>query len=140
MLVVTITPSGRIAAVPISDRKLARLGREYQQVSEQIKALEARKTEIKNTVLAELDRRGTKAIEADGVRVSSVRQTTVVYDASLAREVLGSAKFKKIVKTVVDPALIAAMQQRGEVTVEKVAEFSSVVPKSAYIAVGQASE
>lgn len=126
--------------MPISDRKLARLGREYQQVHEQIKALEVRKKEISVKVLAELDRRGTRAIEADGVRVSAVRQTTVAYDPDQALEVLGTRKFKKIVKTVVDPALIAAAQQAGDLTVEQIASFSSVVPKSAYISIGAVSE
>lgn len=124
----------------LSDRKLARLGREYDVLHQQIKSLEEQKRAISQKVIAELDRRGTKAIEADGVRVSVVRQQSVVYNTDMAKEVLGPRLFKKVQKVVVDPGALAAAQQAGDVSVEQVAEFSSLVPKSAYISIGAVKE
>jgi hypothetical protein len=126
--------------MPLSDAKLARLGKKYDALKEQIKALEAEKAKISTAVIKELDRRGTKAIECDGTRVSIVRQTTTQYNIDLAREVLPAAVFKKVVKTVLDPALVAQQQQAGKITVEDAAEFATVITKAPYISVGSASE
>lgn len=124
----------------ISDAKLASLGKKYNDLQAQIKALEADKKEISGKVIAELGRRGTKAVEHGGFRVSIVQQSTTSYHVEAAREVLPARIFKKVQKVTIDAGLLSQQVQAGEVSPEQVAEIATVSLKAPYIAVGVANQ
>lgn len=122
----------------LSDKKLAALGEKYRAIQEQIKSLDADRKEISAKVIAELERRGTKAIEHDGVRVSIVQQSTTNYSIEAAREVLPRTVFKKVTKTALDTTAIAQQVSAGVIEPETLAAFATVSQKAPYIAVGSA--
>jgi hypothetical protein len=126
--------------MPLSDAKLAQLGRKYSRLTDEIKALEADKKEISQRVIRELERRGTKAVENDGIRVSIVQQSTTNYSLEAARDALPARVFKKVLKMSIDAGLLSQQVQAGVVTPEQVAEIATVTPKAPYIAVGSATE
>lgn len=119
----------------ISDARLAKMAEEYSELRGRAKALEAKANKRKEKILKELERRGTKAIETDEVRITRAQKNTVIYDPDALKERLGSSRFTRITKRVVDKELLAAAVQAGKVKVKDVEACSEVKPNAPYIIV-----
>lgn len=119
----------------MSDRELARLAQEHKEIKNRIKALEAKAGKRKDVILAELERRGLKAIETEEVRVTMVQRTVVNYHVDQLKERLGPSKFKRITKPVVDKDALAEAVQQGKVNMEDVDACSSLQYQAPYITV-----
>lgn len=119
----------------MEDREMFRLVAERQEILERIEALQARADKRKERVIAEMERRGIKALESDKFRVSFVQQEKVDYSLDALKESLTPALFRRITKPVVDREALSGMVQMGKIPAETVADCSTVTTSKPYIVV-----
>lgn len=121
----------------MNDKRLAELAERYSDA----KRVEAESKEAASALgrqlNAEMQRRGTKGIVTGGWKITRVTPETVVYDEGQLRRRL-KGKFVLVTKQVVDPALISAAIQEGEISPTLVNKCSTVVPKASYVLVNPA--
>ena len=100
----------------ISDRRMATLGRKLKDLQEQVKPLEDEISDIKRQITDELERRGTKMILHDGVRITYRRNDYVNYDeAKLKRLLRRRPEVLKRVFSALDKNALGAEVQEGEI-------------------------
>lgn len=120
--------------VPVTDRKLAALGKAYEKVRLQVKELEAEQEGYKKLILGELGRRGTKAIEAAGVKVTRVEQGMTSYSYDLLREAIGK-RAGRYRKREVDVAALSRAVQSGDVPTDIIDQITITGTKAPYVSV-----
>ncbi len=118
--------------MPLNDRKLVEKAGEIKDLQARIDKLKEKADTLKTQVANELDRRGTKMIEAGGYRITLVQNEYVKYDVdALAGEVTPS-KLKKVTQRVIDKAKLSLAVQAGEIDPEVVAKCSEVTYSKAF--------
>jgi hypothetical protein len=110
----------------MKDSTLAELGRRYVDLNKEISELTGDKEIIKDKILAEMERRNTKAIETGGVRVTYAQGHSTKYDVEGLRAALSKPQWMKISERVLDKAKLLAALQSGSVS-SKVVEKNTVV-------------
>lgn len=129
------TPDQEKGSDPMEDREMFRLLQERQEILERIEALQARADKRKEKIVAEMERRGIKALENDKFRVSYVQQERVDYSLDALKNSLTPALFRRITKPVVDREALSGMVQMGKVSAEVVADCSTITTSKPYIVV-----
>lgn len=119
----------------LTDRRVVQLAKQKKQAQQERDDAEARKKELDGKLCAELTRRGTKTLEAGGVKVTHVQQFRTVYDyeafaAELTPRVLHSLKPDTIDATKLAQAIAA-----GKVDPLFAAQHSREVPTADYTVV-----
>lgn len=121
----------------LSDRKLAELGQEYDALGDRINKLKGKREIIAGKVIAEMERRGTKALEANGIRVSVAQNSTVRYNLDKLRRLLSKKQLTAITTEVVDKEKLAQAVQDSVVELKDIEKASEVSWASPYIRIGR---
>lgn len=124
----------------MSTRKLIRLAREHHEAHEQEKDGKARKETLRDRIIPELKRRGTKSLDALGWKVTHVEQKETHYDVDKAREILTARQFRAITEPRITADLVNAALADKVITARQLAKFAKRVPKSSYVLVNPSSD
>lgn len=121
----------------LSDAEIVELWEEREAIRLRVKKLQALQAKRDQAILAELDIRGTHAIENGGHRVTRVQNETVSYDGWGIVKKLRQKRRRdvadRLIKEVVDNSALAAELQAGNIDPSLVAEFSSVNLSKPYL-------
>lgn len=115
----------------MEDEALAELGTKYKDLQDRIKKLETRKSQIKTKLLAEMEERGTTGIVTGDVKITYVKQSSVVIDPDRLRRKL-RAKWDSVTTAVLDKDKLAQEVMAGNITTAQVDACSTVVDKAPY--------
>jgi hypothetical protein len=147
MLYTVVTQGGRSSQgymkgpdMALSDRKLAELAKERDTLDARIKKLTASKKKRDQAIIKELERRGTKALDVAGVKITKVQGEIVEYDYDELKDVLGAAKFRAITKPVLDKDLLAKAVAKNRVELATVNSCATIRLKAPYILVSQSED
>lgn len=99
----------------LSDSRIMELAAEVKAIETEISARTAEILKRKTKIIAEMERRGTKAIEHGGKRITYVQSTSVIYDEDRILAGLTPKKVEKITKRVMDRGLLLAAVQNGTI-------------------------
>jgi adenosyl cobinamide kinase/adenosyl cobinamide phosphate guanylyltransferase len=119
----------------MKDSKLAETAREWKELDQRIKKLEARRDKRKKIVLAELDRRETIALESSGVKVTKVQQFMNIPLIEEYEKRLTPKQMKKATDRIISVEKVAGLVMAGEIEPEVVDQCTERKPKAAYITV-----
>lgn len=118
-----------------SEEDIAKMGREYAEISAQIKTLEAKKKELSEKIKsgAEMygvkDDKGSFYFEDDYVLMGKVAKKSFKIDQTKAVETLESMGLGDVVDTVVSKVVnedkLQKAVQSGKITLDEVAEFTN---------------
>jgi hypothetical protein len=108
------------------------MAQEVEELNGRISALSAKVTKRKAAIITEMERRGTRAIEHDGRRLTYVQSETVVYDEDRILAGLSPAKREKVVRKVLDKGLLLAAVQAGTIKATFVTAHTSVRSNNPY--------
>ena len=120
----------------LSDKTLIERAVRYQALGDQIKVLEAEKDGHRDAVVAELDARGIKVFEKDGLKVTKATKPQYSFEAFAAR--LSSAVLRRITRKVVDAKALAEERKAGRISDEDVEACST--PSAPWIRVSGPKE
>jgi hypothetical protein len=123
----------------MTTRRLMNLVAKYHDAHKQFKDAEAEKKVLAGKIIPELKRRGTKAMEAMGWKVTHVTQRETVYDTHVAKTVLTKRQYMRCSERIVTGQAVAQALSDGIVTPEEVAQFSERRDKASYILANPAS-
>lgn len=119
----------------LSDRKLFRLGRQYKEAQAEETAAKAAKETIRDKVVPELNRRGVKALEGEGVRINKTDPEETVYNVDKAADTLDDEVFDYITEVKIVPARVSECLADGRIKPKQLRKFAKVHPKASYITV-----
>lgn len=124
-------------AKKMTDKKLFALAAKQKQAKEQIKTLEKDAETYSQQIIAELQRRGVKALESenDGIRINKTEGEFTTYDVEAAEETLTPAMFKRVTKRVIDPAALTEAITAGKIKARDLKKFATTASKKPYITV-----
>lgn len=117
------------------DRELAKMGKEYDDIAIRIKKLKAMQEKRKMRIIAELEARGTDALEANGVRVTRVQSQTVKYDDAAIVRALTREQRKAVMVRSLDISALSRAVQAGTVDGAIIDRYSTIHLNAPYIAV-----
>lgn len=119
---------------PIKDKKLVEMAKARETLRLRKKDLESEIEKLDKPILAELARRGTKSIEAAGVKVTKVEQPWTSYSYEILKQVLGK-KAGRYRKKEVDVTALSQAIQAGEVPASVLEEITLTGLKAPYVSV-----
>ena len=118
-----------------SEEDIVKMGKEYAEISAQIKVLEAKKKELADKIKngAEMygvkDDKGSYYLEDDYVLMGKVAKKSFKIDQALAVETLESMGLGDVVDTVVSKIVnedkLQKAVQSGKITLDEVSEFTN---------------
>lgn len=111
--------------MPLSDLKLRELAVKADEVDQHIKELKKRKEKLQSRIIRELDRRGTRMIEINGVKITRVSNPITTYDWRALVRTIGKERARRIQAKQPDKAALAREVQAGRIAAEDVAACSS---------------
>ena len=129
-----VAPSSRNLA-QMDDADLAQLGREYAKAKRQEQTGKARKEEIRDLIIPELNARGTRTLETGGVQVTKVSPTETVYVWAKLAKKLKKKQLRLIQANIVDKAKLAEAVEDGLIDAAVVEQCTQIVNKSEYVSV-----
>lgn len=124
----------------MTTRRLIGLCKKYYEAHQTHKTAEADKKALGEKIIPEMKRRGTKAMEAMGWKVTHVEQFYTVYDTLEAKRVLTREQFMAVTERVVTADSVASALSEGIIKPRQLAKFSSRKPKSSYVLVNPVQE
>jgi hypothetical protein len=124
--------------MPITDEKMVEYWQEREKWRLRAQKASKRQSEIDTKLIAEFERRGTKAIEHGGVRVTYVAAETVVFPEEKVRaRFRRSSKLREVLarctKEVLDTKALASEVQAGNIPAAVIAEVSEIKPSRPYV-------
>jgi hypothetical protein len=119
----------------MKDQVLFRKLKERERLLAQIQQLTKEADTLKDAVMAEMERRGTTALENEEFRISYVTAEKLVYNYDVLAEKLTPAELKRVTKRVLDLDALSAQVQAGRISASKVAAATSVTFNKPYIRV-----
>lgn len=124
----------------MSTKRLMRLAARYHDAHEREKDAKGEKTTLATKIIPELKRRGTKALDAMGWKITHVEQKETRYSEEDARRVLTKKQFDAITEPRITAELVNAALADGIIKPKHLAKFSKRVPKSSYVLVNPSSD
>lgn len=119
----------------MKDRDLMKIVEEREHLREQLAKAEAKEKKMTARIVAEMERREIRALEAGTFRVSYVAPQVVEINFDKLRTKLTPPLLKKVTKLVLDKDALADQVQAGKIPQSLVSRYSSVVPRAPYIRV-----
>jgi len=116
----------------LTDKELATLARKREAVKEEMAELQDKYDKFSDKILTELEKRGTKAIEHDGVRIAYVQGKSTIYNFDAMKKSLPTPLLKKITKEVLDTSALQEMVQKGKISPAKLAKFTEIRENAPY--------
>jgi hypothetical protein len=135
----SMRPSRRSTVINrrIPDTRLAEMAREREEMKAKLASLNKDLLKLDEKILKEMERRNTRIIESDGVRITYVQAERTVYDWEGLKPRLRPAQRVLCVKEVFDQRGLAAAVQEGQIDIALVSEFSEVKKNAPYINVSE---
>lgn len=124
----------------MSTKRLMRLAAKYNAAHLREKEAKGEKATLADKIIPELKRRGTKALDAMGWKITHVEQKETRYNESDARRLLTPKQFKAITEPRITADLVNAALSDGIIKPKDLAKFSKRVPKSSYILANPSSD
>ena len=120
----------------LSDRRITALGKKYKAHKTAAGAENKEAKRISRKILDEFERRETKSITGDdGVKVTYVQSSSVVYDEAAILDSLTPSQRKQCTRTVLDISTLSLLVQNGKVDASVVDDNSSLRFNAPYISV-----
>lgn len=117
----------------MSTGRLMNLVAKHADAHKREKDAKADKETLAGKIIPELKRRGTKALDAMGWKVTHVEQKMTVYSTEDAKASLTKRQFMAVTERVVTHDAVTQALSDGVITPRQLAKFSKRVPKSSYI-------
>lgn len=122
-----------VGTVPMSDRKMARLALEAQELAAEAARLQAEAREKKQQVQDEMVRRGLRAVEGNGVRVTLVEPEGVTWDVQKLESKIPAKLWKDLHTPVLDWEKVSEAVSEGRLRPNIVDACTEVEAKTPYI-------
>lgn len=119
----------------LTDRSMAKLGKDREALKEEIKALNAEVAVIDRKLIAEFERRGTESLVSGGVKVSKVTGESVVYHQDEIMKDLPPRLLKLATQHVLDMGLVSGLVQEGKIKPAWLDRRSHIQERAPYIRV-----
>ena len=119
----------------MTTKRLMRLAAKYHDAHRREKDAKGEKETLAAKIIPELKRRGTKALDAMGWKLTHVEQMETRYNEADARRVLTKRQFDAITEPRITADLVNAALADGVIKPKHLAKFSKRVPKSSYVLV-----
>lgn len=119
----------------LTDRAMAKLGAEREELKAQIKELNLQVAVIDRKLIAEFERRGTESLVSGGVKVSKVTGESLVYHTDEIMKDLPPRLLKLVTQETLDMGLLTGLVQEGKIKPEWVSRRSHIQERAPYIKV-----
>lgn len=126
--------------MPYSDAKLATLAKKREVLDDEVKELKKKIAALDGKIIPEMQRRGTRMFESNGVKVTLTEGSTKSFDWEEFVAEVGPTKARKVQKDDLDAAKAAREVQAGRLTVADIERHTTYTPKAPYITVTAARE
>lgn len=124
-----------MAPRPLTDARIADLGRRRDELKQQIAPLEQSVKDIDAELLAEFARRGTKSIDHAGVTVTRKASTRSRWLVDVAKTILRPGIFRSVSRTELDGDAVKAAHRAGRITDDQLAAIRVQNESAPYIVV-----
>ena len=119
----------------MTDEELADAAAKVMELDDRISKLESRRATLKQDIRVEMERRGTRGLITNGMKLTYVAPVVVQYDEVRLRRALGAELWEEATTVVLDKAKLLGLVQEGKVPLRKVERYASEVPRAPYVLV-----
>lgn len=116
----------------MTDAALAKLARRWKAADAEAKKAKEASDVLKQKIVDEFARRGTKALEHSGVKMTIVTPQTVTYDAQGLLARLTPEQRRLVTTRTLDVEALSRAVQEGAIKMRLVDRYSEVKKKSSY--------
>lgn len=124
----------------LRDSELVKLAHKMEELKAKKNSIDSKVHKLQAEIVSELQRRGTKALENNGTKITLVQNVSIVYHPDLLRDKVGPSGWKRITERVLSKEKLAQAVVAGKIDAAVVDECSEERVSSPYVKVSSRSE